>query len=62
MLSLAVIVLVLFFLWAEENRSDQYREWYLRCRNELEKLDPDNEVLKKIGPRISKKEKWEDAS
>lgn len=36
-----------------------YRRWYLMCRNELERIDPDNKVLVEIGPRHSKRESWE---
>ena len=36
-----------------------YRRWYLMVRNELEKLDPTNDALRKIGARTSKKEPWE---
>jgi len=37
-----------------------YRRWYLMCRNELERVDPSNKVLADIGPRTSKREKWEE--
>lgn len=36
-----------------------YRRWYLMCRNELERIDPENKVLADIGPRTSKRESWE---
>lgn len=48
-----------------------YRHWYLMCRNALEAISLDGnpalnqriakDVLAKIGPRMSKREDWENA-
>ena len=37
-----------------------YRRWYIMVRNELERIDPHNRALVKIGARTSKREDWED--
>ena len=37
-----------------------YRRWYLMVRTELERIDPTNRALGKIGARTSKRESWED--
>ena len=38
---------------------EMYRRWYLMVRTELEKLDPKNPALVKIGARTSPVEPWE---
>jgi hypothetical protein len=35
--------------WIEREQTELYRRWYLMVREELEKLDPRNEALRKIG-------------
>ena len=42
--SIVVVVIVLGGMFLPLTSKSTYRRWYLMCRNELEKLDPENPV------------------